>query len=98
MKFLEIYHQLYQFLESRNLESAESLIQSNNNIFTCFDSNNVYTLMLRYNLYCDNLESKKRISTIKFLNIVLEILLKWFAPVLSFTTEEIYSLLKIKNV
>ena len=46
-------------------------------------------------LYCDPLENKKRISTIKFLNIVLEILLKWFAPVLSFTTEEIYSLLKI---
>ncbi len=48
-------------------------------------------------LYCDSLESKKRISTIEFLNIVLEILLKWFAPVLSFTTEEIYSLLKIKE-
>jgi isoleucyl-tRNA synthetase len=43
------------------------------------------------------LESKKRISTIKFLNIALEILLKWFAPVLSFTTEEIYSLLKIEE-
>ena len=48
-------------------------------------------------LYCDSLESKKRISTIEFLNIVLEILLKWFAPVLSFTTEEIYSLLKINE-
>ena len=48
-------------------------------------------------LYCDSLESKKRILTIKFLNIILEILLKWFAPVLSFTTEEIYSLLKIKE-
>ena len=48
-------------------------------------------------LYCDPLESKKRISTIKFLNIILEILLKWFAPVLSFTTEEIYLLLKIEE-
>jgi len=48
-------------------------------------------------LYCDPLENKKRISTIKFLNIVLEILLKWFAPVLSFTTEEIYTLLKIDS-
>ncbi len=48
-------------------------------------------------LYCDSLDNKKRISTISFLNIVLEILLKWFAPVLSFTTEEIYSLLKIKE-
>jgi len=48
-------------------------------------------------LYCDTLDSKKRVSTIKFLNIILEILLKWFAPVLSFTTEEIYSLLKIEE-
>ncbi len=48
-------------------------------------------------LYCDSLESDKRKFTIKFLNIILEILLKWFAPVLSFTTEEIYSLLKIKE-
>ena len=46
-------------------------------------------------MYCDSAESKKRKSTIKFLNIILEILLKWFAPVLSFTTEEIYTLLKI---
>jgi len=48
-------------------------------------------------LYCDSLDSNKRISTIKFLNIVIEILLKWFAPVLSFTTEEIFSLLKINE-
>ena len=48
-------------------------------------------------LYCDSTESKKRKSTIKFLNIALEILMKWFAPVLSFTTEEIYTLLKIDS-
>ena len=48
-------------------------------------------------LYCDAIKSKKRVLTIKFLNIILEILLKWFAPVLSFTTEEIHSLLKIDD-
>ena len=48
-------------------------------------------------LYCDSIESKKRQSAIKFLNIVLEILMNWFAPVLSFTTEEIYTLLKIDS-
>ena len=46
-------------------------------------------------LYCDSIQSNKRKSAIKFLNIILEILLKWFAPILSFTTEEIYLLLKI---
>ena len=45
-------------------------------------------------LYCDPTDSIKRKSTIKFLNIVLEILLRWFAPILSFTSEEIYSLIK----
>ncbi len=44
-------------------------------------------------LYCDDIESKKRKSTIKILNIILNALLKWFAPILSFTTEEIYKLL-----
>ena len=45
-------------------------------------------------LYCDPTDSIKRKYTIKFLNIVLEILLRWFAPILSFTSEEIYSLIK----
>jgi len=45
-------------------------------------------------LYCDPIGSSKRKSSIKFLNITLEILLKWFAPILSFTTEEIFSLIK----
>jgi isoleucyl-tRNA synthetase len=45
-------------------------------------------------LYCDPTDSIKRKSAIKFLNIILEILLRWFAPILSFTSEEIYSLIK----
>ena len=44
-------------------------------------------------LYCDDKESIKRKSIIKVLNIILNTLLKWFAPILSFTTEEIYKLL-----
>ena len=48
-------------------------------------------------LYCDKIESFRRKSSITFLNIVLEILLKWLAPILSFTTEEIYSLIEDKN-
>ena len=44
-------------------------------------------------LYCDSLDSPKRKATITLLNIILNSLLKWFAPILSFTTEEIYRLL-----
>ena len=65
--------------------------------FCTLDLSAFYFDIRKDTLYCDKLESKKRVLTIKFLNIVLEILLKWFAPVLSFTTEEIYSLLKIKE-
>ncbi len=43
-------------------------------------------------LYCDPVDSKKRKSTLVLLNIILNSLLKWFAPILSFTTEEIYQL------
>ena len=43
-------------------------------------------------LYCDSKESEKRKSTLLILNIILNSLLKWFAPILSFTTEEIYQL------
>ena len=31
------------------------------------------------------------------MNIILDILLRWFAPILSFTTEEIYQLVERKN-
>jgi len=44
-------------------------------------------------LYCDPLDSKKRSDCILILNIILNCLLKWFAPILSFTTEEIYRLI-----
>jgi len=41
-------------------------------------------------LYCDPIDSKKRSDCISVLNIILQSLLKWFAPILSFTSEEIY--------
>ena len=41
-------------------------------------------------LYCDDISSTNRQACINLLGIILDILLKWFAPVLSFTTEEIY--------
>ena len=44
-------------------------------------------------LYCDSLSSKKRKNCILVLNIILESLLKWLAPILVFTTDEIYNLL-----
>ena len=48
-------------------------------------------------LYCDNVNSKKRKNCVIILNIILESLLKWFAPILVFTTEEIYNLVSNKD-
>ena len=76
--------------------------------FSNYDFHNLYKELLNFctvdlsafyfdirkdNLYCDPKDSKKRKSTILLLNIILNSLLKWFAPILSFTTEEIFNLL-----
>ena len=42
-------------------------------------------------------DSERRKSCIIVLNIILESLVKWFAPILSFTTEEIFTLISKDN-
>jgi isoleucyl-tRNA synthetase len=44
-------------------------------------------------LYCDDISSANRQACINLLGLILDMLLKWFAPILSFTTEEIYQIL-----
>jgi isoleucyl-tRNA synthetase len=48
-------------------------------------------------LYCDSLLSVKRKACINLLGLILDMLLKWFAPILSFTTEEIYQTINKDN-
>jgi len=48
-------------------------------------------------LYCDELKSPKRIICTNLLELVLDILLKWFAPILSFTTEEIFQIINVQK-
>ena len=48
-------------------------------------------------LYCDTKESERRKKSIIVLNVLLECLLKWFAPIFVFTTEEIYKLVSNKE-
>ena len=61
--------------------------------FCTVDLSAFYFDFRKDSLYCDLKESKNRKSTIILLNIILNALLKWFAPILSFTTEEIYKLI-----
>jgi len=65
--------------------------------FCTVDLSAFYFDIRKDTLYCDPIDSKKRQSTILLLNIILNSLLKWFAPILSFTTEEIYRLLLKDN-
>ena len=60
--------------------------------FCTLDLSSFYFDIRKDVLYCDSLDSKKRKECVIVLNVILESLLKWFAPILVFTTEEIHSL------
>ncbi len=61
--------------------------------FCTLDLSSFYFDIRKDVLYCDSLNSKKRKDCVIVLNILLECLLKWFAPILVFTTEEIFNLI-----
>ena len=60
--------------------------------FCALDLSSFYFDIRKDVLYCDSTNSKKRKECITVLNIILECLLKWFAPIFVFTTDEIYTL------
>ena len=62
--------------------------------FCTLDLSSFYFDIRKDVLYCDSINSKKRKDCVIILNIVLECLLKWFAPILVFTSDEIYNLLE----
>ena len=61
--------------------------------FCTVDLSSFYFDIRKDTLYCDDLKSNKRKNCLTILNIMLECLIKWFAPILSFTTEEIFKLI-----
>ena len=65
--------------------------------FCTLDLSSFYFDIRKDSLYCDDVNSKKRKNSVIVLNIILEILLKWFAPILVFTTEEIFGLVNKKE-
>ncbi len=65
--------------------------------FCTVDLSAFYFDIRKDTLYCDTKDSKKRKFTLILLNIILNSLLRWFAPILSFTTEEIYQLVSKKK-
>jgi isoleucyl-tRNA synthetase len=90
------------------LHRVYDLNQNFKNYFKSYDFHNLYKELLNFctvdlsafyfdirkdTLYCDSKNSERRKSSIIVLNIILESLIKWFAPILSFTTEEIFRLI-----
>jgi len=67
--------------------------------FCSLDLSSFYFDIRKDSLYCDETKSPERQICINLLSLTLDILLKWFAPILSFTTEEIFQILnKDKNL
>ena len=98
-------------LEKFILHKVFTLNSKFKSYFKNYDFHNLYKELLNFctvdlsafyfdirkdTLYCDPVDSTKRKSCIAVLNILLNSLLKWFAPILSFTTEEIYQLVSKK--
>ncbi len=96
-------------LEQYLLHKIFKINDSFENYFKQYDFHNLYKELLNFCtvdlsafyfdirkdvLYCDPKDSKKRKDCILVLNILLESLIKWFAPILSFTSEEIYRLIE----
>jgi isoleucyl-tRNA synthetase len=95
-------------LEKYMLHKIYNLNENFKNYFSKYDFHNLYKELLNFcttdlsafyfdirkdSLYCDSKDSEKRKSCIIVLNVILESLIKWFAPILSFTTEEIFTLI-----
>jgi len=66
--------------------------------FCSLDLSAFYFDIRKDTLYCDDIKSFKRKACISLLELMLGILLKWFAPILSFTTEEIFQIINKKNL
>ena len=62
--------------------------------FCTIDLSALYFDIRKDSLYCEDLQSIKRIGCIQILSVVLEFLLKWLSPILVFTCEEIYQIVK----
>ena len=97
--------ELEQYILNRIFE-VDKIFHEN---FKKYDFHNLYKELLNFctvdlsafyfdirkdSLYCDSKDSEKRKNCVLLLNIILDYLLKWFAPILSFTTEEIFKLIQ----
>ena len=99
-------------LEQYILHKLFQLNEKIKNNFSGYNFHNLYKELLNFctvdlsafyfdirkdTLYCESLKSKKRENCIDALNIITNCLLRWFAPILTFTSEEIYKIINKKE-
>ena len=109
---VEVNEQDLEEIEKYILHKVSSLDKTFSGLNTKYELHKIYVDLLNFCtvdlsafyfdirkdiLYCDDLNSKKRINCIKILSIILKFLLKWFSPILVFTCEEIYQIIKKNN-
>ena len=106
--FENIYVENFPELEKYILNKIFDLEQKFQNHFKTYTFHNLYKELLNFctvdlsafyfdirkdTLYCDPISSQKREASILTLNIIANCLMKWFAPILTFTCEEIYKII-----
>ncbi len=109
---VEVNEQDLEEIEKYILHKVSSLDKAFSGLNTKYELHKIYVDLLNFCtvdlsafyfdirkdiLYCDDLNSKKRINCITVLSIILKFLLKWFSPILVFTCEEIYQIIKKNN-
>ena len=109
---VEVNEQDLEEIEKYILHKVSSLDKTFSGLNTKYELHKIYVDLLNFCtvdlsafyfdirkdiLYCDDLNSKKRINCITVLSIILKFLLKWFSPILVFTCEEIYQIIKKNN-
>ena len=109
---VEVNEQDLEEIEKYILHKVSSLDKTFSGLNTKYELHKIYVDLLNFCtvdlsafyfdirkdiLYCDDLNTKKRINCIKVLSIILKFLLKWFSPILVFTCEEIYQIIKKNN-
>ena len=109
---VEVNEQDLEEIEKYILHKVSSLDKTFTGLNTKYELHKIYVDLLNFCtvdlsafyfdirkdiLYCDDLNTKKRINCITVLSIILKFLLKWFSPILVFTCEEIYQIIKKNN-
>ena len=109
---VEVNEQDLEEIEKYILHKVSSLDKAFSGLNTKYELHKIYVDLLNFCtvdlsafyfdirkdiLYCDDLNTKKRINCITVLSIILKFLLKWFSPILVFTCEEIYQIIKKNN-